>query len=109
MGDSNNLAEEQTNPFVVFFTNLFSSIKLPFPPKKNGAKSETAAADSQAAEPLKSSPMAEADAEGKPDFVKFPRQKVEEIKLEGEADIAGQTTNPLILWQVLIRFSSNCF
>ncbi|XP_057789399.1 uncharacterized protein LOC131006242 [Salvia miltiorrhiza] len=100
MEDSKNLAEEQKNPFVVFFTNLISSIKLPFPPKKDGAKSEPAAADSQAAEPLKLSPPAAEDDGGKPGFVTFPRQNVDQIKLEGEADIAGQTTNPLILWQV---------
>ncbi|KAG6402214.1 hypothetical protein SASPL_139089 [Salvia splendens] len=93
MGDSGNIAEEQKNPFVVFFTNLLSSIKLPSPPKKNGAKPEHAV---EAAEPLKSA----ADDEKNPGFVTFPRQNVEQIKLEGEADAAGRTTNPLILWQV---------
>ncbi|XP_047976535.1 uncharacterized protein LOC125218802 [Salvia hispanica] len=93
MGDSNSIAEEQKNPFVVFFTNLLASIKLPFPPKKNDAKPEHAV---EAAEPLKSA----ADEEKKPGFVTFPRQSVEEIKLEAEADAAGRTTNPLILWQV---------
>lgn len=104
MEESNNLAyprEEQKNPFIIFFTNLISSIKLPFPPKKIGAKLEPAAADSQAAEPLKLSPPASVDDESKPGFVTLPRQNFEPIKLEVEADEAGQTTNPLILWQVL--------
>ncbi|KAL6570546.1 hypothetical protein OROGR_000096 [Orobanche gracilis] len=103
MGDSKNLAyqpEEQKNPFIIFFTNLISSIKLPFPPKKNGAKSEPAATDSQAAESLKLTHSVAADDDSKPDYVKFPRPNLDPIKLESEADIAGQTTNPLILWQV---------
>ncbi|KAL1542336.1 hypothetical protein AAHA92_26445 [Salvia divinorum] len=97
MGDSNSIAEEQKNPFIVFFTNLISSIKLPFPPKKNGAKSEHAV---EAAEPLKLSPPPAADDENKPGFVMFPRQNLEQIKLEGEPDVAGRQTNPLLLWQV---------
>lgn len=112
MEDSKNLAlqaEEQKNPFIVFFTNLVSSIKLPFPPKKNGAKSEPAAADSQAAEPLKLTPPVAADDDSKPGVVTFPRQNLEPIKLEAETDLAGQTTNPLILWQVLIRFARILF
>ncbi|KAH6761898.1 hypothetical protein C2S52_019331 [Perilla frutescens var. hirtella] len=102
MEDSKNLAypQEQKNPFIIFVTNLLSSIKLPFPPKKNGAKSEPAVADSQAAEPVKVSPPVAVDDDSKPGFVKFPRQNLEPVKLEAEADEAGQTTNPLILWQV---------
>ncbi|KAL6554334.1 hypothetical protein OROMI_020007 [Orobanche minor] len=103
MEDSKNLSyqpEEQKNPFIIFYTNLISSIKLPFPPKKNGAKSEPAATDYQAADPLKLTPPVAADDDRKPDYVKFPRQNLEPVKLESEANIAGQTTDPLILWQV---------
>lgn len=112
MEDSKNLAvqaEEQKNPFIVFFTNLVSSIKLPFPPKKNDAKSEPSASDSQAAEPLKLAPPMAAEDDSKPGIVTFPRQNLEPIKLEAENDLAGQSTNPLLLWQVLIRFAQILF
>ncbi|KAL3650683.1 hypothetical protein CASFOL_007086 [Castilleja foliolosa] len=88
--------EEEKNPVLAFFINLFSAIKLPFPPKNkknNGAKTEPAAA-----EPVRI--QVETESNNKAVVVSFPRHVIAPLKLEAEAEGAERTTNPVILWQV---------
>lgn len=107
MEDSKNSAypeEEEKNPFIVFFTSLLAAIKLPFPQKKNEAKIEPAVASSQAEEPFKIEPSVAVDESNKPDIVTFPKQSFVPLKLEPEADEGERSTNPILLWQVLLCF-----
>ncbi|XP_051116618.1 uncharacterized protein LOC127241540 [Andrographis paniculata] len=94
---------EKNNPIIVFFTNLLSGIKLPFPPKNTASeKDEPAVAAVRAEEPLiVKSPAAEEDESGKPGVVAFPRRNFVPLKLEeADAEAAERSTNPAVLWQV---------
>ncbi|GFQ00350.1 hypothetical protein PHJA_002179000 [Phtheirospermum japonicum] len=99
MEEPKNQREEEKNPILVFFTNLFSAIKLPFPQKNkknDGAKIEPAAA-----EPIRIQPAeVENESNNKAAVVTFPRHTYAPLKLEAEAEGAERTTNPVILWQV---------
>ncbi|KAI3470563.1 hypothetical protein Pfo_027226 [Paulownia fortunei] len=112
MGEPKNSVyqeEEEKNPIIVFFSNLLGAIKLPFPQKKNGAKVEPAAASSQAEEPIKTKPAVVEDESDKPGVVTFPRQSFVPLKLEAEAEEAERSTNPVLLWQVLLCFLGNIY
>lgn len=96
--------EEEKNPIVVFFTNLLAGIKLPFLQGKDGAASEPAVAISKVKEPVKIIPSVVEDEKNIPNTVTFPRQSFAPVKLEAEADEGQKSTNPMLLWQVIVSF-----
>lgn len=103
MEESKNSGEEQ-NPIIVFFTNLLAGIKLPFLQGKNGAVSEPAVAISKVEEPVKIDTSAVEDEKSTAITVTFPKQSFAPVKLEAEADEGQRSTNPVLLWQVIVSF-----